>query len=181
MTQTKATITPGGSAVMSSDGRYRYLLTRPIAGYQDTVCTFIMLNPSTANHEQDDPTIRRCIKFAERLHVTKLQVVNLFALRTPYPDRLEVESDPVGPDNKYWVDYALQDAKGPVIAAWGANGGFMEQDLTMMGWLDALGIEPECFEVLKNGHPKHPLYVRGTTPLIPYKGRRWDAKGKIAP
>ncbi|MCH7984950.1 MAG: DUF1643 domain-containing protein, partial [Chloroflexi bacterium] len=38
--------------------RYRYVLTREFGG--DSTCLFIMLNPSSADADQDDPTIRRC-------------------------------------------------------------------------------------------------------------------------
>ena len=67
-------------ANISADGVYRYYLLRLWDGddYGDK-CTFIMLNPSTADHMVDDPTIRRCVGFAEREGCTGLEVVNLFA------------------------------------------------------------------------------------------------------
>ena len=62
--------------------------------------------------------------------------------------------------------------RGPVICAWGAHGAFMDQDLTVLGWLDNEAIKPVCLGLTHGGHPKHPLYVRADAPLIPFKGRR---------
>ena len=45
-------------AVFSKDRRFRYILRRKV-GWDERVCLFIMLNPSTADETHDDPTIRR--------------------------------------------------------------------------------------------------------------------------
>src|SRR5437588_2477108 len=91
-----------GSAVFSPDGRYRYLLTRRL-GRSRRVATFIMLNPSTADAINNDPTIRKCVGFARRWGCGLLQVVNLFALRATEPRVLRAAADPVGPENSRWI------------------------------------------------------------------------------
>lgn len=77
------------AAVISPDGVYRYRLDRELPTQLETrsrtVC-FVMLNPSTADADQDDPTIRRCLGFAETWGYDKLVVVNLFG----YPQRRPV-------------------------------------------------------------------------------------------
>ena len=90
------------SAAYSSDGRYRYALSRGLdAGLG--VCLFVMLNPSTADAERDDPTVRRCRILAAQFGFTTLWVANLFALRSMDPRLLRTHADPVGPDNEGWI------------------------------------------------------------------------------
>lgn len=163
------------SAVISPCGKYRYVLRRQWNG--QPCCTFIMLNPSTADASLDDPTIRRCIGFAKKWGCGSLQVLNLFAVRTPSPLEMRKADDPVGPDNRDAFEQALQymdKDDGPIICAWGANGDYMEQDLQVLGWLDELLLDhyPECLGITKEGHPKHPLYLSADSQRIPYKGRR---------
>ena len=81
---------------------YRYRLTRrlhPVLGGSRRRLLFCMLNPSTADEKRDDPTIRRCIGFAQRERFTDLVVVNLFAARATNPADLLGLDDPVGSGN----------------------------------------------------------------------------------
>ena len=105
-------------ARISKSRRYRYTLTREFDG--DSTCLFIMLNPSSADAVQDDPTIRRCIGFAKREGFGRLEVVNLYAFRSKSPSALFADLDPVGPDNTGEIRKALGRAD-VVIVAWGNN------------------------------------------------------------
>lgn len=167
-------------AIISPCGQYRYMLRRRLGPSPRTAC-FIMLNPSTADATTDDPTIRRCCDFTRREGCGELVVVNLFAFRSPDPAQLQAVTDPIGPDNHAHVtgqaDRAVRQhldyqKPGVVICAWGVGGRFMDQDLTVLGWLDAEGITPHCLGLTKHGDPRHPLYVRGDAPLVPFAGRR---------
>ena len=83
--ETKSTTT---GAVISDCGNYRYLLTREISEplfSRGPACCFVMLNPSTADAQQDDPTGRRCMGFARREGCVGLSVVNLYGLRATKP------------------------------------------------------------------------------------------------
>src|SRR5690606_33929820 len=106
-------------------GRYRYSLTRHIPSLLRWVrpVTFVMLNPSTADASEDDPTIRRCISFAERIGGTELEVLNLFALRATDPkELLEAQRngvDPIGPENDEYLRRISP--MSTVIVAWGAH------------------------------------------------------------
>jgi hypothetical protein len=170
---------PRNAAVISSCGRFRYLLTRHI-GAGKTVATFIMLNPSTADAFFDDPTIRKCRGFARRWECGTLRVINLFAVRATDPAAVRLAHDPVGPENMNWVNLVVSASVaephrlGPVVCAWGINGTFMDQDVSMFSQLNCLGILPAALGVTTHGHPRHPLYVPYSAKLMPYCGRTAD-------
>ncbi len=108
-------------AVISDCGKYRYTLEREWMTGQGT-CLFVMLNPSTADASEDDPTIRRCIGFAQRWGYQRLTVGNLFAYRATDPLGLrEVPLDvAIGPEND---DHLCDLSHGAslIVAAWGAH------------------------------------------------------------
>jgi len=66
------------SAVISDDGKYRYRLDRDL-GRDGKTAAFIMVNPSTADAEVDDATIRKLIGFSQRLGFGRFIVGNKFA------------------------------------------------------------------------------------------------------
>ena len=151
------------SAVLSPCGRYRYSLQRRWLTGEGTVL-FIMLNPSTADAETDDPTIRRCIGFAQRWGFRELVVGNLFAYRATNPQELTQVDDPIGAEN----DYHLTEMSGSAvatIAAWGERGALRGRDTDVLriltGSIEHLGLT-------KQGHPRHPLYLRSDTARIAF-------------
>ncbi|MCB0280523.1 MAG: DUF1643 domain-containing protein, partial [Calditrichaeota bacterium] len=89
-------IITGSGARFSRDRRYRYALWRTWADGNDSVL-FIGLNPSQADEKENDPTIRRCISFAQDWGFSGCIVVNLFAYCTAYPGELKTIADPIGP------------------------------------------------------------------------------------
>lgn len=123
-----------------------------------------MLNPSTADADVDDPTIRRCVSFARAWGHGGVKVVNLFALRSPCPNALHDADDPVGPGNDDAIIEATFETR--TIAAWGMHGAKMQQNLHVLDLLKAVPLE--CLAKTKYGHPKHPLYVPGDTLPIPF-------------
>ena len=146
------------SAVIDPSGKYRYLLTRTW-DEDEPYALFVMLNPSTADAEQDDPTIRRCIDFATRWGYGGLRVVNVFAYRSTDPKTLLNVADPVGPDNYRYISAAIKYA-GVVIAAWGASGPHIKEAYdTVYEIARYLKIPIHVLGVTKNSMPKHPLYI----------------------
>jgi hypothetical protein len=151
-------------ASFSADGKYRYKLWRhwgfgagPDAT-NGTVC-FLMLNPSTADHEKNDPTVERCQRRAHAMGYGGLVVTNLFALRSTDPRALKKDADPVGPDN----DQAILEAASScqrVICAWGTHGVLHDRGIVV---LKMLALEHKrkllCLGLTSGGHPRHPLYV----------------------
>jgi len=189
-------------AIISACGTYRYLLWRewrnhPAPAHWDMwtdengspvvdgagaqlgeplSCVFVMLNPSTADGNEDDPTIRRCVSFAQRMGFDRLDVVNLFAFRATKPADLfdaALQLDIVGHENQRHVDQSLEKA-GMIVCAWGAHGGFIGQDKTMLGWLEKENYREAPVVALgltKDGHPKHPLYLRADSEQFAFNGR----------
>jgi len=144
------------NAVIDDTGQYRYSLTR-LWDKNLPKLVFLMLNPSTANHFEDDPTIRRCVNFSKRWGYGSLEVVNLFAFRATDPKELLTCSDPIGKENNRYIKEALKDAE-LVIAAWGTKGNILKRNEQVIELLNNNDIH--CLTLTKDGHPKHPLYIK---------------------
>ena len=154
-------------AHISKCGRYRYRLDR----YWGTSprIGFVMLNPSTADAELDDPTIRRCMGFARREGAGGIIVCNVYAFRATNPKELWGQRDPHGPEN----DDVLRElgrwaasVNAPIVCAWGALGNNSNRHTAL---LMAAGARLVCLGKTKDGHPRHPLYVRGDQPLEAFR------------
>lgn len=154
-----------GAAIFSQDGSYRYLLTRSF-GRGEGSCLFVMLNPSTADAERDDPTIRRCSGFATAWGFAELRVVNLFALRSTDPRSLEAAADPIGPDNDCVLRQELA-ASEFVVAAWGNKGALRRRSSSVRAMIAGLKISATCLGHNGGGEPAHPLYVAAATRPVP--------------
>lgn len=161
-----------GSAVLSPCGAYRYRLRRLGLATGNRRVVFVMLNPSTADAVVDDPTIRRCIGFARAFDCERLEVVNLYALRSPNPadlrDSTEAGIDPVGPDNDRSIREA-SDGASLIVCAWGAHPMAVARVATV---LDVLPRPLHCLGFTKHRAPRHPLYVPASTPLWVWKAER---------
>jgi hypothetical protein len=112
-------LTEDSGAELSPCRRYRYRLWRRWS--DGPVVNFVMLNPSTADAEQDDPTVRRCVGFAKSWGAGGLVVTNLYALRSTDPKALWTADDPVGPENAFHLGSGALGAD-TVVCAWGAEG-----------------------------------------------------------
>ena len=163
------------TATFSQCRTYRYALTRrwkPNA----PMAVFVMLNPSTAGASAADPTIRRCLGFARRWGAGGLLVLNAFALRSTDPKELYGHPDPVGPDNDAVItDTLTAQPGGRVVVAWGAHGQLNGRADRVTELIRASGATPACLGTTRDGHPRHPLYVRGDTHLQTYWSGEKDA------
>ena len=141
---------------------WRYSLWR-VWGTDGTRVAFIGLNPSTADETQDDPTVRRCINFARAWGYDGMYMLNLFGLRSTNPKGLWKVKDPTGPGN-YAAIARNTHVCGMAVVAWGAN-------VTSEQWtpvLEHIKCEMVCLGLTKSGAPRHPLYVKGDTQVIPF-------------
>lgn len=150
------------SAAFSPCRRYRYRLCRVWNPKLSSVM-FVGLNPSTADEQDDDPTVRRCIGFARKWNFGGLILVNLFAYRSTNPSGLFAVADPVGPGNDKHI-MAIARAAERVVLAWGTHGTLLDRDQHVLSLLPGA----YCLGVTKEGHPKHPLYLAGNTSVRPF-------------
>jgi hypothetical protein len=153
------------SAVLSPCGAYRYALWRDVGelGNEGTVL-FVGLNPSTADATKDDPTIRRCVRFAREWGYARLAMANCYAVRSTKPAGIELADDPVGPDNDEWLQKLAGNALH-IIAAWGASPHLTPERearvLDVLTYGGSMGID--CLGQTDSGRPRHPLYLRADT------------------
>lgn len=157
------------TARLSECGTYRWYLARRWA--PGPLLPFIMLNPSTADHAVDDATIRRCMSFARREGAAGIGVVNLYAFRATDPEEMKKANDPFGCGNAQEIaDLAAQAIKDgmPIVCAWGAKGDIFGGHTRVVDHLQRQGARLVCLGATKSGMPKHPLYVSGDQPFIPY-------------
>ena len=144
-------------ALFSACENYRYALWRNLPGTKRPV-TFIMLNPSTADAEKDDPTVRRCIGYATEWGHDILYVGNIFAYRATDPKVLRRKKEPQGVQTDFYLlDMAKQSEL--VIAAWGNHGDLNNRGRDVCTLMRMAGIELYALRILKTGQPSHPLYL----------------------
>ncbi|MDD5641915.1 MAG: DUF1643 domain-containing protein [Syntrophales bacterium] len=158
-------LNPSSHARFSPCRTWRYTL-HWIWGPDNPLAMFVGLNPSTADEVNDDPTVRRCIRFAKAWGYGGLVMMNAFAFRATDPRVMKAASDPVGPDNDYWLlEMAkIQMQQGAVIVvAWGNHGGYQNRHQTILKLFWFAGVPLHCLGITKTGQPRHPLYVKADT------------------
>jgi len=155
------------SALISSCGLYRYRLGRSwdtLTGAGTVL--WVMLNPSTADAEQDDPTIQRCVGFAKRWGYAGISVGNLYAYRATKPadlwDAAEI-LDVRGSANDQHLCEMARDAS-LIMCAWGSYADH-HRAVRVIALLRRF-LPLHCLGTTKGGQPLHPLYVPNTrTPI----------------
>jgi hypothetical protein len=147
--------------VISACDFYRYRLERQAAGAGSTAV--IMVNPSTADAEKDDATIRKLRGFGDRHGWGRIVVGNLFAYRATDVRQLGLVDDPIGPLNDHYLNIIFQQVE-LVVFAWGPLGKqppihrerwrHVTRMATSLGHLPLrIGAPAKC------GHPRHPLML----------------------
>lgn len=154
------------SAVFNEARTHRYLLTRRWSE-GPRIAVFVMLNPSKAGAFETDPTCTRCGGFARRAGCNAFAAVNLYGLCATDPAELSRHADPIGQHGDAFIAEHCQPGR-LVIAAWGAHKFARDRAAQVTARLADAGVSLKCLGVNKDGSPKHPLFVRADSPLIPY-------------
>ena len=209
------------AAAFSRCGRYRWWLSRRWRDDAPTLL-FLGLNPSRADGQQDDPTLRRLIGLADGWGYGAVEVLNLFAWISTDPGALRQAAEPVGHRTDAWIrgrvrqlarealalqvptvtapplggpdkslqDQSIQPAEGeesaapaavwggadatlPLWLGWGNGGRWQGRDQQMLQLLGRLPVRLFCLGLTAAGQPRHPLYARAGSPLLPF-GASWE-------
>ncbi len=151
--------------------QYRYTLEHVIDPVLHTSAPrrimWIGLNPSTADEQQLDPTLRRIRRFSADWGYTAFVMTNLFAFRATDPRVMKRAADPVGPQNDEQLMLTAKRCE-VVMAAWGAHGTFQLRSSLVRKRMSEAGVRLSCLILTKGNHPKHPLYVAASTRRMPY-------------
>lgn len=148
----------GRSARLSSDRVYRYELWRRWSDGSRYV-NFVCLNPSTADEYADDPTVKKCVKFAQFWGYDALCITNLFAYRSTSPAVMKKFYDPVGLGNDRHLK-KIADGASLVVAAWGLHGSHMGRSTRVRETLRRYDLH---YLKITQDEPWHPLYLPDST------------------
>ncbi|WP_320168129.1 DUF1643 domain-containing protein [Mangrovibacterium marinum] len=149
-------------AILSDDNLYRYVLAR-VFDKDKPMVAFVGLNPSTADDKDDDPTIRKCIRYCTQWKFGGFYMVNLFAIRSSDPNEIYRVDDPVGTNNdEHLVEVFKKVEK--VIFCWGNAGGYRGRNLDVSKLVE----NPYCLKINGTGEPAHPLYLSRSLEPIEY-------------
>ena len=155
-------------ATFSPCRTWRYRLTR-MWHTNLPAANFIGLNPSTADETADDPTIRRCIRYARDWGMGGLVMTNLYGFRSTDPKGLRTAADPVGPENDEHLMAAATGA-GTVVVAWGAVEPWQQDRAAgVLAALRGTGRAVHCLALTQAGQPRHPLYLRADLRPVRYE------------
>lgn len=146
-------------ACFSADRRERFSLWRRWSDHP--LLGFVLMNPSIADEDRLDPTLKRCAGWAQRLGYGGMEIVNVFPLVSTDPRGLaDHDHAPSRQQNASHIrDLATRTT---LIVGFG--------DLLSSSWLRALalpalseiadalgGVPVYALAVTENGSPRHPL------------------------
>lgn len=157
--------------VFSPDRLHRYTLIhrwddllRPDSGKG---IAWICLNPSTADENQLDPTLRRIRGFSDAWGYTRFIMLNLFAWRDTSPAAMKAAADPVGSENDRWITHWAEHADR-VMCCWGEHGAHLDRDQKVIELLRPYRKKTYSLTLNASGRPKHPLYIAADTPPLAF-------------
>lgn len=150
-------------AIFSECRQHRYELWR-IWDEENPLVMFIGLNPSTANENDDDPTIKSVVRIAKSNGYGGVYMMNCFSYISTDPKGLCFEDVANEWNNHLLV--AVSSKCQDVIFAWGNFPIVKEKGRDKE--LSNMFPNAKALHINANGSPKHPLYCKSSTPLMPF-------------
>jgi hypothetical protein len=145
--------------IFSPDRKYRYVLRHRWEDLlPEKACMWIGLNPSTADENQLDPTLRRIKGYSHSWAYNCFYMCNLFAFRATLPKDMKREPYPIGCLNDQEIVRCAEKCD-LIVACWGADGKFKDRAEYVISMLKDESKQIFCIGKTKDGFPKHPLYV----------------------
>ena len=175
------------AACLSTDRVNRFWLYRRWDEAK-SLALVVGLNPSTADADSDDATVRKLYGFFKLWGYGGYYLVNLFPFRATNPEDLRKVGDVIMASQEenfaafsycalevkksnYSHGKPVEKAECLTLCAWGTNGGIHSHDILVLEWLRKLGASPYALRVTKDGFPSHPLYIPYKQGLYPYELR----------
>lgn len=152
----------GSDAIFSECRKYRYALWR-VWDLNKPKLMFIGLNPSTANESKNDNTITKVIKIAKGNGYGGVYMTNLFGIVSSKPEVLESNGLDLQGDNNDWL-ITISGICKDIVFAWGN----FKQAINRSKEVAAMFENSLCIQQNKNGSPKHPLYCKDDSILVPF-------------
>ena len=162
---------------------HRYVLTRQWDATKPPL-VILMTNPSTADHTANDKTIDRVVAFAKKLGYGGVIAMNVFSFRAREPEDVIKTDYPVTADSYVIIMSVLTQMRElygdrlMVVAAWGALAPSIAKKRGDPGYVHKIvelveraGCRLHALELSQDGHPKHPLYLKGNLKPVPYEHR----------
>jgi hypothetical protein len=156
--------------LLSDCGSYQYRLWREWDASRPALA-FLMLNPSAADEHDEDPTLTRCCARAVANDFGRIEVVNLFPLRTNSPDELLSDPDALGPRSlANGAILGSVDRASMVICAWGSHDAAATRAADVLHLLGITCMARKLFHLglAPDGNPIHPLYVPASARVMQF-------------
>lgn len=143
---------------------YRYTLWRFWSN--EPYANFICLNPSTADENVDDRTVKKCMTLARNWKMGGICITNIFAYRATDPQEMKKAEHPIGVKNDAWLRTIAKDEEaGIVVAAWSGHANHLDRANQVKKLLKDI---PFYYLRKLKGEPWHPLYLPNDTQPIPW-------------
>lgn len=159
-----------GSLIDGVRRRYRYLLVRDWRGDPDAPTqVMVLMNPSKADANRDDPTTTFCMNVAERDGFGRMLTLNLYAVVGTDPKILTEAKDPIGPHNDDYITRTLAKRRpgDRIVCAWGHAGADDGRRVDVCKMLR--GHDLFCFGTVKGGWPRFPRALSKDVAVVPWR------------
>jgi hypothetical protein len=133
--------------------------------------SFLMLNPSTANEVDNDPTIERCQRRAIAMGYGSMIIVNLFPFRMTDSTQLNTVNNLLGDASEAdnCILRAVQ-ASAMTVCGWGKHPLAVPRGQAVILKLKNARLQDKvkCLQLNADNSPQHPLYIAYAKQPVPF-------------